>query len=252
MIVRPPAARLAPFVEHLWYYERAFVHTHEVVMPTGRMMLMVDVREASARPAPPFMTGVATEAKTITTDSMQRAVGVSFWPGGAHPFTAAPCHALPDVVTLADLWGEQAAREMRERLLALGEPQAMLAELERLLLARARSLEPSSQVSAALRWLARGVSVREAIERSGASRARFVRTFRAGVGVAPKRYASLARFQRAVRGLARGAVDLAELALDCGYYDQAHFTHEFSRFAGRSPSRYQPRDPAEPNHVIVD
>jgi methylphosphotriester-DNA--protein-cysteine methyltransferase len=57
------------------------------------------------------------------------------------------------------------------------------------------------------------------------------------VGVTPKRYASLARFERALQ-LARGAASLTHAALDAGYYDQSHFIRDFTRFAGGPPGQF--------------
>jgi AraC-like DNA-binding protein len=82
------------------------------------------------------------------------------------------------------------------------------------------------------------------------SRSRLVRMFAQQTGMSPKQFASLSRFQRAVRSLAAGEDDLAQLALACGYFDQSHFCHEFRRFSGRAPTAYRPRDPREPNHVL--
>ena len=57
-------------------------------------------------------------------------------------------------------------------------------------------------------------------------------------GLAPKQLARILRFRHASNLLHEGVHDLARLALDCGYYDQAHMTLDFRDLAGASPARY--------------
>jgi AraC-like DNA-binding protein len=59
----------------------------------------------------------------------------------------------------------------------------------------------------------------------------------ARTGFTPKRYARLRRFERAVASL-ESASTLAQVAADAGYYDQSHFSREFTRFAGTTPGRF--------------
>jgi AraC-like DNA-binding protein len=73
----------------------------------------------------------------------------------------------------------------------------------------------------------------------GRSRARFATAFRDRVGVSPKRFARIVRFDRALRAIAeRRGTSLGEIALAAGYYDQAHFTNEFREHAGLTPRAY--------------
>jgi AraC-like DNA-binding protein len=73
----------------------------------------------------------------------------------------------------------------------------------------------------------------------GWSRQRLIHGFREQVGMPPKTVARILRFQRAVRILKAGRqVRWTELALDCGYYDQAHMIREFGEFAGRTPTEF--------------
>jgi AraC-like DNA-binding protein len=68
----------------------------------------------------------------------------------------------------------------------------------------------------------------------------FIARFSAAIGIAPKRYARLARFGRVLRRLERRPeTDWAVLALEAGYADQAHFNRDFRGFAGISPGRYR-------------
>src|SRR5262249_61599947 len=73
---------------------------------------------------------------------------------------------------------------------------------------------------------------------SGLSKARLVAAFRAQIGVRPKLWARLVRFRRVLDALAETEVRLADVALDAGYYDQAHMNAEFRELAGVSPTEF--------------
>lgn len=73
----------------------------------------------------------------------------------------------------------------------------------------------------------------------GWSRRHLTQRFREEVGLTPKQAARVVRFERS-HALLQGAprVSLAELAVECGYYDQAHLTNEWRAIAGCSPTRW--------------
>jgi transcriptional regulator GlxA family with amidase domain len=78
-------------------------------------------------------------------------------------------------------------------------------------------------------------------DKLGRSRRHLAARFREQIGLTPKTVARLFRFERAVALLRRRDVSLAELAFECGYYDQAHLNRDFRGFAGRSPAAYARR-----------
>jgi AraC-like DNA-binding protein len=79
---------------------------------------------------------------------------------------------------------------------------------------------------------------------------RFIERFKAQVGVSLKRYCRIRRFQHALARAHRGQpVDRPQVALECGYYDQAHFIHEFRAFSGLTPWP-KSRTPAVPSLPI--
>ena len=74
-------------------------------------------------------------------------------------------------------------------------------------------------------------------EGSGISLKQLDRKFRLAIGMTPKSFSCLVRFQSTVSRFASPSLkNLTDLALEQGYYDQSHFIHEFRRFAGFSPS----------------
>jgi AraC-like DNA-binding protein len=93
-------------------------------------------------------------------------------------------------------------------------------------------------------------SIEAVTDAIGLSAKRFIERFKIEVGVTPKRYCRIRRFQRAVTLAHRGHhVDWAQVALDCGYFDQAHFIHDFRSFAGLTPTSYQAARTPFQNHV---
>jgi transcriptional regulator GlxA family with amidase domain len=85
------------------------------------------------------------------------------------------------------------------------------------------------------------------------SRRRLARLFELEVGTTPKRHARLVRFRHLLREVHRAqTVDWPSLALDCGYFDQAHLIRDFRAFSGFSPTEYLAHARDLSNHVPVD
>ena len=73
---------------------------------------------------------------------------------------------------------------------------------------------------------------------AGVSSTHLAQRFKELIGVTPKRLARTFRFTGTVFSLnPAGPIDWAELAFGAGYFDQAHFSHEFRAFTGLTPTR---------------
>jgi AraC-like DNA-binding protein len=260
LILRP--ARLAPFVAAIWYHEGELPPGRERVLPSGHTELMINVVEDEFRTYPgrtgesrrtsgAVIRGPSSRPAVIDTAEQRSVIAVSFQPGGAAAFVPASLSALADqTVDIAELWGS-AGSVLREQVLEGGAPEQRLRRVEEVLLERLDvGRVHGDAVLYAAAGLARGVPVGELCRRLGWLPNRFVRTFRNHVGLAPKRFARVRRFQHLLAAAARESqVAWAELAAAHGYYDQAHLIHDFRKFADVSPTSYRPRSPRDRNHV---
>lgn len=267
-IPRPP---LSDFVDLFWSYEGYNPpHTKERVVPTGTMQLIVNLREDELRTYDPhdyrrfkcfggsLVSGAHSRFVVIDTASQASTVGVHFRAGGAYPFLGLPASELRDAdVPLDALWGAKAIG-LRDRLVEAQTPEARFRILERALLARGvRPLTHHPAVACALEEFQSTPNtrtVKEVSERSGLSQRRFIGLFREEVGLTPKLFCRIRRFQEAIRLVGSGRrVGLAEVALGCGYFDQAHFVHDFRAFSGTTPTNYLAHHGEHLNHVpLVD
>lgn len=263
--MRRPSGPLAGFVGLLWYWDGpARPHAFERLLPDGSMELVInlagdEIRVYDRRDVhrferlePAALVGPHSEYFVIDTDQQQRVIGVHFRPGGAFPFLRPPADALHGQhVSMSDLWGGF-SHELRERLLLAATVDQQFDLLEAALTARvARPLEHHRAVAFGLREFPRGRrTVADVIEATGLSARRFVEVFRHQVGMAPKQYCRVQRFQRTIRGLpTANAIDWAGVAASNGYCDQAHLIHEFRAIAGLSPVEYAALRTEHLNHV---
>jgi AraC-like DNA-binding protein len=199
----------------------------------------------------------AHSAYTILDSTGQaRMLGVEFKPGGALPFLGLPAAELHNqTLSLEAIWGA-AAQRLRDDLLAAATPAQRFALLEAALLARLhpeRMAHPAvGYALAALHSAPLTPTMAAVTERIGLSQTRFIQVFREAVGLAPKQYCRVRRFQHVLRALEGDApVKWAELAQRSGYFDQAHLIHDFHAFAGLTPTAYLALRGAERNHIAL-
>jgi AraC-like DNA-binding protein len=245
---------LARFVDFFWLTE-GYVQPHaaEWVLPTGSLDLILSLDEHHKVDV---LAGARSGAIVIDTSKSLSFIGVRFKPGGAFPFLELPVGELQDVtVDPTVIWGS-AARTLRAQLFDTRTPQERFRILERFLLERlhkARDRHPAVQYAIDTIGASQGAtSIASIVERTGISARRFITTFRDEVGLAPKVFCRLARFRRVIGELRTiESVDWAGIAVDCGYFDQPHFIHDFRAFAGVSPSAYLRQRTASVNHLRV-
>ncbi len=249
-----PSLALAPYIETLWYCEGyGATHRRERVLPNGRFQLIIDLAAPSA---PALLIGMRTGYDILETACLQSVMGVLFRPGGSLPFFDTPADSLYNQALPLDLiWGSGSG-ELRDRLLESASPSGRLGILNAELQRRLERAELHPAVLYALGVFSHDPHTRGVIEiarDAGLSRRRFAGLFREQVGLPPKLYCRLRRFQQVVRRVASGArVDWAEVALAGGYYDQAHMAHEFREFSGVSPGAWAASERPFQNHAIVD
>jgi AraC family transcriptional regulator len=91
-----------------------------------------------------------------------------------------------------------------------------------------------------LSHLERDVSLLALAEQANVSPFHFARQFRATVGLTPHQFVLRQRVQKSVNLIKSGRLPLAQIAVESGFYDQAHFTRAFQKITGTTPASYSP------------
>jgi AraC-like DNA-binding protein len=191
-------------------------------------------------PAGPAVYGIANGQTSHLLEGRGEAVGTKFRPGAFSPFSKLAAVELTGrVVSFAEALGSGGEELAR----ATGTAEERIARVEQFLRERRRPPDPGVQlvvlVAEAMRAGPADLRVADVAARHGVSIRTLQRLFRAHVGVSPKWVLKRYRLHEAAERIAAGeATDLATLALDLGYFDQAHFGNDFRRYVGVPPAAY--------------
>jgi AraC-like DNA-binding protein len=184
------------------------------------------------------VTGIQATAKTYSYEAKTGSLLVRFTPEGAACLGVPVAELTGRSVALDAILPRARVAEAHERLGEASDTPTRVAVVERLLTELPYEDDPLVTRAATLLTNAHDEASVSAIARAlGVSERQLERRFLARVGVTPKRFATLRRFERAV-ARATTAPSLTAAALDAGYYDQSHFIRDFRRFAGSSPREH--------------
>jgi AraC-like DNA-binding protein len=266
---RRPGPPLDRFVERLWYWECSpLAHMKDRMMPDGSCGLVINLHEDETRSYSgaaddvverypgAVLCGTYSRYFVIDTHEQRANVGVGFRPGGTWPFFDPASDELQNQhIALRDLWGS-AGDTLRERILAAPTPHAKLALLEAELLQRAiRPLQRRAEVDYAIARLGAAPSdytIAMLSEQVGLSARRFTRLFTLEVGLTPKVYARVQRFQHVMERMQSPTTRTwTELAQDCGYFDQSHLIRECRSMSGFTPTELAARRIVDTHHVAL-
>jgi AraC-like DNA-binding protein len=243
-----PRYPLSRFVECFWTLESEAPSVNpERILPDGCVELILNFgaeflqhnderRELQPRN---FLVGQMTGPILISPTGYVQLIGIRFHPGGTAPFLRLPLHEITDQVV--DLGG--LSSKFERELVRVTSDFTSLAEkitaLEEFLTRELLSREPDARLMMlAARIVDSGgsVSVDQLASDAGISSRQLERRFSREIGLGPKLLGRIIRFQQVFRAVEQCDAAWAAVAIECGYYDQAHLIRDFHQFARQTPA----------------
>ncbi|MEU8524759.1 helix-turn-helix domain-containing protein [Streptomyces sp. NPDC048629] len=258
-IAKPDARLRSGIGAYRGFRSTAGLPQERLVVPSGRVSLLIGFggemrlgrtgRRASGTPAPApvhtsVVSGLHTQARVLGHQGDLHGVELSLAPWAAHRLFGASLGELADTVTdPADVLGGR-VRDLGAALEAAPGWRERFALLDEALLRWTAQAEPSHEPSPAVleawRLLDRtggALPIGELAARTGWSLRHLENRFREQIGLTPKRLARILRLNRAIRLLDTGDT-ATDVAVACGFYDQAHLSREFTAMTGMPPGRF--------------
>ena len=272
-----PKAPLSEFVEQFWYWKHRSPRCLERILPWGTFEFVIRLGNDRTEIIHPgklgqtevfsgaLLTGPQTRSFVLDKSQQDELIGIHFRPGGAFPFFGMPANEFLDRHVSLESVCRADAEELRERLELAPLLPSKFQILESWLVARLNGVRARHQaVRYSLERLTQAerltqtssqesiVRMKDLADEVNLSTRRLSELFSREVGLAPKVFARLQRFQHALRCLeANKSPDFSEVALKCGYFDQSHFNHEFLEFSSLTPTLYLEKTTGHLGHVRV-
>jgi AraC-like DNA-binding protein len=265
----PAGPELTPFVHSFWGVRGSAHHHVESVLPNGAIELMVNFgprqtvvaygeRHTHDEFRRAWIAGIQDQRIVHASPEGANHIAARFRAGGAHAFFDLPIDELTDrVIELDDLIGPGSTDGLWSRLREVEDDEARCRVFERWLLERRSAVHPYfAMVRRAIDLLragTHGTSVGEVCDRLGISNRHLIRQFRETVGLAPKAYGRIDRFQRVIEAC-RGRTDVSwsRIAVAHGFADQSHLIREFRRLSMVTPDAFLAARTPDQSHVIVE
>jgi AraC-like DNA-binding protein len=241
-----PSLRLRDIVEKYWMLDGPGSSGWECILPDGRAELIFHYGEPFARRAPDarvdiqpraLWVGQITAPACLQPRGKAGVAAIRLRPeatGALGPLAAEMTDQFESLDSLA------ATGPMLEQLADVASDADRIRVLERFLVAVIRRA-PHPEVAFAVTCLIQrrgAVSIEALSDRAGLTRRQLERRFQSDVGLTPKAFARLQRVNRAARLVLAGQ-SLTDVALACGYFDQAHMTNDFRSLVKQSPQQWQ-------------
>lgn len=260
-----PEGPLSSFVDFFWSqngYEP--ISSKERILPTGSIQLIINLDEiafqiyeetATHVLDPIIVTCAQAEPVIINSHSRRSTLGVQFKPGGIFPLLHIKADELNgEIISLSSIIGNLKSDKLYSRLLGSTSPLKQLKCLEQFLLG---SLGLGDSVHPVVMFALQKLQssfyqdrISELAESFGLSPKRFTDIFKQEVGITPKLFSRIKRFQQVLTRInSKQPINWTHLAFEFGYYDQSHLIRDFKVLSALTPSEYNTIHLIETNHI---
>lgn len=240
-VAAPPPPALAAWVDTIWM--RSGPATAPVpVLPDGAADLILDLTGTPTALSDAFAVGTMTAARLYDSGAREL-LGIRFRPGRASALFRVPMREITDLhVPMHDLG--PVAQDLAARVAEASTFQARLSVIAGALAKPLREApKPDARLDAAIGWIVRGggrVPIERIAAEAGITRQQLGRKFLDELGISPKAFARVMRFQRLLAAIEqRRVVTWADAAVEHGWYDQSHMIADFRELAGTTPDQFQ-------------
>lgn len=268
-----PAYPLNQYIQTFFYYEGVSpIHNLDRFLPDGNTELLINLNETSQNIhhndtlnkiqtcKHAWVSGVRTRPITIPSGRGSRMLGIVFCKGKAFPFYPLPMNELSDSVIEADLIFGKSILDLREGLLASKSISSIFLLTESFLLTRSGfNFLQTDSFSKCIDYAITQIinypnqfCLEKLTDEIGYSQKHFIHLFKEQVGLTPKQYMKIMRFQKTILDIeSTSTYDWSTLSHHNGFYDQSHFIHSFKEFSGFTPNEYIKKKTNALNYVPV-
>lgn len=246
-----PSAKLACYIQSYWFMQTEHldaVDTNEYLHPDGGMSIIFNYSDKlqfddGSPVGDSIFDGVNTTTKSLTLKGKFNTVGIRFHPAGASAFLSTPLNEYKnELISLSDTAFKNQS-ELYHQLPEIPTIAEKVAFIEKWLY---RTLLPENKhatlMQASLRLINQhhgSLQIASLAARLDTNPRRIERLFSSQVGITAKEMARNIRVKHARHYMKHNPqLALADIAYDLGFYDQAHFNHQFKQVIGISPKNY--------------
>lgn len=264
-----PAFPLNQFIESFIYY-RDYNPLHRVdrFLPDGNVNIVIDLTDypkyiydneslkeiQACRHV--WFSGIRNHYITIPSGKDSEMFIINFHKGRAYPFVQMPLHELTDSVVDGDLVLTREIMDLRDMILEEPVIARKFITVEQFLLKKFyRRLIPNPFIEFAVNTIVSSpgqMSIQQISGKVGFSQKHLIKLFKDHVGLTPKGFLKILRFQKAIEEIHTSRLpDWTRIAFESGFYDQAHFINDFKLFSGFTPKQYTQHQYEHLNYIPV-
>jgi AraC-like DNA-binding protein len=248
-----PSEPLREFIECYWFIDATCAHTsgfRHFLHPDGAMGMIFNYGDALSfdnkqKQIHSYLDGTTTKSVELGLNGRINAVGIRFKPAGASVFFGLPLSELKNhQLDLADMKLHQLAN-LYDRLPSQTTLFEKTTVIEHALLkTRLQDKGISPQTHAAIEGITRSrgmLPISNLATQLDLGHRKLERLFKSQLGMSPVEFARTIRVEHARHQLKQTESDLADIAYQLGFYDQAHFIKTFKTVVGLTPGKYRKR-----------
>ena len=268
--IHSPKYPLNQFIESFLYYKDYKPdHVIDRFLPDGNVSVIIDLTESAKYIYDNYtlkeiqtckhvwFSGIRNKPISIPSGKDSEMFVINFHKGKSYPFVSEPLHTLTDCVVDGDLVLTEEILNLRDALLNIVSVSQKFIYIENSLLHYyKKKLIENPFIDFAVSKIVQSpnlISIQEIANKVGYSQKHLIKIFNDHVGLTPKAFLKVIRFQKAITDIQTASeIHWANMAYDCGYYDQSHFIDDFKTFSGFTPAEYLKKARSFVNYIAVE